>query len=102
MKDRPKLTLVSDNPDMKTYYVPLTRIEVDIYPVIADSYEQAIHKANSGKMQPIVKKITLDESHTNDAYLSSVVPTETLFARQIDHFDLDIKDFEYPIPSKRS
>lgn len=102
MKDRPKLTLVSDNPDMKTYYVPLTRIEVDIYPVKANSYEQAIYRANAGKMQPIVKKVILEESLTNDSYTSPDVPTGTLFARQIDHFDLDIKDFEYPLPSKGS
>jgi hypothetical protein len=102
MKDKPKLTLVSDNPTLRKYYVPLTRIEVELYPVVANNFEEAIYKANSGKMEPVVKKITLDESHTNDAYLSTQVPTETLFARQIDHFELDIKDFEYPIPSKRS
>jgi len=102
MKDKPNLTLVSDNPNLKTYYVPLTRIEVDIFPVVANSYEDAIFKANAGNMQPIVKKVILEESHTNDSYTSPDVPTGTLFARQIDHFDLDIKDFEYPIRSKGS
>mgnify|MGYP003133340550 CR=1 FL=1 len=102
MKDKPKLTLVSDNPDLKTYYIPLTNIEVNMYPVKAKSFEQAIQKANKGSMGEVCKTILLEETHTNDAYMSTQVPTETLFAREIDHFELAIKDFEYPIPSKRS
>jgi|TARA_B110000259_G_C13961027_1_gene380655 hypothetical protein len=98
MKDRPKLTLVSDNPNLKTYYVPLTRIQVEIYPVKASSPEEAIWKANQGNIGDIVKKVSLEERLTNDVYLNSNIDTNTLFSRQIDDFDLDIKDFDYPIP----
>ena len=84
MKDRPKLTLVSDNPDLNTYYVPFTSIEVDIHPVKARSYDEALIKAGEG---------------SNDVYMNPDMDTTTLFARQIDHFELDIKDYDYPIPS---
>ena len=98
MKDRPKLTLVSDNPNLKTYYVPLTNIQVEIYPVKASSPEEAIWKANQGNIGSIIKKVSLEERLTNDVYLNSDIDTTTLFSRQIDDFDLDIKDFDYPIP----
>ena len=43
MKDKPKLTLVSDNPDLNTYYIPFTSIEVDIHPVKARSYDDTFN-----------------------------------------------------------
>tara|TARA_R100001377_G_scaffold84252_1_gene67396 strand:- start:10991 stop:11299 length:309 start_codon:yes stop_codon:yes gene_type:complete len=102
MKDKTKLKLVSNNPNLKTYYIPLTTIHVEMYPVKANSLDDAVDRANKGFTDGIVRKVTLEESFTNEAYTTPEVPTPTLFARQIDHFDLDIKDFDYPIPSKRS
>ena len=36
----------------------------------------------------------------SDINMFEDMDTATLFARQIDHFELDIKDYDYPIPSK--
>ena len=102
MKNKPILTLVSDNPKLKIYYVPFTHIEVDFYPVQANSPEQAIRKANAGKYGSISKKFTLQESHTNEAYKSTHIPDETILARQIDNYSIDIKNFDYPLPSNGS
>ena len=98
MKDKPKLTLVSDNPDLNTYYIPFTSIEVDIHPVKARSYDEALIKAGDGKMEKIVRRVKLEETRSNDVYMNPDMDTATLFARQIDHFELDIKDYDYPIP----
>lgn len=102
MKDKTKLKLVSDNPNLKTYYVPLTTIHVEMYPVKANSLDDAVDRANKGLSDGIVRKVTLEESFTNDAYNYPDPPTTELFARQIDHFELNIKDFDYPIPNKGS
>tara|TARA_R100000541_G_scaffold36851_1_gene44875 strand:+ start:2668 stop:2985 length:318 start_codon:yes stop_codon:yes gene_type:complete len=97
-----KLKLVSDKPNLKTYYVPFTKITVELYPVKANTEEYAIYRANKGDYESIAKKITLEENFTNDVYLTPDVNTTELFSRQIDHFKLDIKDFDYPIPSSKS
>tara|TARA_R110000796_G_scaffold21637_5_gene63662 strand:- start:2085 stop:2393 length:309 start_codon:yes stop_codon:yes gene_type:complete len=102
MKDKPTLTLVSNNPNLKTYYVPLTTIKVEMYPVKASNEEEAIFRANEGHLDKIARRVILNESHTNDVYLHPDVPTSDLFARQIDHFTLDIKDYDYPLPSNNS
>tara|TARA_R110000751_G_scaffold155052_1_gene260174 strand:- start:4849 stop:5157 length:309 start_codon:yes stop_codon:yes gene_type:complete len=102
MRNKIKLKLVSDNPDLKTYYVPLTTIHVEMYPVKATSLDDAVHRANQGLSEGIVRKVTLEESFTNDAYNYPDPPTTELFARQIDHFELNIKDFDHAIPSNGS
>lgn len=102
MSKKPILTLVSDNPELKTYYIPLAHIEIDLYPVKAKSPEHAIRKANAGEYEGISKKFTLQETHTNHAYNSTHIPDETLLARQIDHYQVEIKDFDYPLPSNGS
>ena len=99
MKDKPKLTLVSDNPNLKTYYVPLTTIHVDMYPVKANSLEEAIVRANAGFTESIARRITLEETKTNDSYMEPFVDSETLFARQIESFSIDIKNYDETIPS---
>ena len=73
MRNKIKLKLVSDNPDL-----------------------------NQGLSEGIVRKVTLEESFTNDAYNYPDPPTTELFARQIDHFELNIKDFDHAIPSNGS
>jgi len=102
MKDRPKLTLVSNNPNLKTYYIPLTTMTCEIYPVKATSESEALFRANQGHIGSIVKKIVLQERYTNDVYLDPDMPTADLFSRQIDDFEVDINNFDYPIPPNKS
>ena len=59
---KPKLALVSNNPNLKTYYVPFTTMQVDYYPVKAISPEQAIIKANDGKFERLEKRLSLVET----------------------------------------
>ena len=56
MRNRSKLTLVTNNPNLKTYYVPLARIEVSLHPVKAYNFEDAIWKANNGEMRTFMQK----------------------------------------------
>ena len=74
--------------------------EVYIHPVKARSYDEALIKAGEGRMEKIVRRVKLEETRSNDVYMNPDMDTTTLFARQIDHFELDIKDYDYPIPSK--
>ena len=92
MRSKTKLTLTTNNPNLKTYYVPLARIEVSLYPVKANNFEEAIWKANNGRCESSCKRFVLEETHTNEAYDKTYVPTEVLFAREIQHYELDIKD----------
>ena len=57
----PRLSVVSTNPNVQTYYVPLTLIQVDLYPVRASSPEQALRKANAGQFDRIEKRVILEE-----------------------------------------
>ena len=92
MRNRSKLTLVTNNQNLKTYYVPLTRIEISFHPINANNLEEAIYKANNGKCESACKRFVLEETHTNEAYTSTHIPDENLLARQIDHYHIEIKD----------
>ena len=70
---KPKLTLVSENTNLKTYYVPLTLIQVDLYPVRANSPEQALRKANAGQFERVEKRVTLEEIQSNVVYTTTAM-----------------------------
>ena len=80
---KPKLTLISTNPNVKTYYVPLTRIQVDLYPVRAASPEQALEK-----------RVTLEEMHSNTAYTTPEVDVNVLVTRNVDSYEVKSHDYD--------
>ncbi len=91
---KPKLTLISTNPNIKTYYVPLTRIQVDLYPVRAASPEQALNKINSGEFTHIEKRVTLEEMHSNTAYTTPEVDVNVLVTRNVDSYEVKSHDYD--------
>ena len=94
MKNQNTLYLVSNNQTLKKYYIPLTSIKVDLYPVMAKSFQEAIYLANLGPTDTkgsVKKTFILDEYHTNEAYESLDISLNELFSRQIDHYDIEIE-----------
>ena len=92
--NKPKLSLVSDNPNTKTYYVPLTIIQVDLYPVRASSPEQALHKANAGHFERVEKRVTLEEVQSNAVYTTTDIDTNELVSRHVDTYDVKSRSYE--------
>ena len=87
------LYLQSDNKNLKSYFVPVTNIVIDLFLVNAESREDAINKANNGRDQHLIRQISLNEVLANEAYANKSVETDILFGRQIDHYELQTKDF---------
>ena len=98
MKNQNILHLISNNKTLKKYYIPLTSIKVNLYPVMANNFEEAIYLANLGPTSAkgsVKKTFILDEYFTNEAYESLDIPLNKLFSRQIDHYDLEIETPEF-------
>ena len=87
------LYLQSDNKNLKSYFVPVTTIVIDLFPVNAELHEDAINMANNGRDRHLIRLISLNEVLANEAYVNRSVETDILFGRQIDHYELQTKDF---------
>ena len=92
---KPKLRLVSNNPDLKTYYVPYTTIQVDYYPVKALSPDQAIVKANNGEFERLERRVTLNETHSNVVYDYINVEHDESFNRNIDVYQVKEQNYDH-------
>ena len=89
MKNQNILHLISNNKTLKKYYIPLTSIKVNLYPVMANNFEEAIYLANLGPTSAkgsVKKTFILDEYFTNEAYESLDIPLNKLFSR-LSSFD---------------
>jgi|TARA_Y100000004_G_C8880264_1_gene397271 hypothetical protein len=91
---KPKLRLVSNNPDLKTYYVPFTTMQVDYYPVKATSPEQAILKANDGEFERIEKRVSLTETKSNVVYDHLDIDHNEALCRNIDIYDITERSYD--------
>jgi hypothetical protein len=91
---KPKLTLVSENTNLKTYYVPLTLIQVDLYPVRANSPEQALRKANAGQFERVEKRVTLEEIQSNVVYTTTDIDPNDLVTRHVDVYDVKTCNYD--------
>ena len=89
----PKLKLVHNNKELKTYYVPYTIMQVDFYAVNATSPEQALMKANDGKFGRLEKRITLQETQSNAVYTNSNQDYADVLTRDVVSYD--IKESSY-------
>lgn len=79
----------------KTWYVPYTTINVEMHKIEAETYEQAIRKANLRNRKGKVRTYTLQETHSTDAYLRpDIEDTNSLFDRFIHCFNVHIEDFD--------
>jgi hypothetical protein len=92
--NRPKLTVISNNPNVRTYYVPLTVIQVDLYPVRASSPEQALRKVNSGQFERIEKRVTLEEIQSNAVYTTTDIDPNELVTRNVDTYEVKSRDYD--------
>ena len=97
---KPKLTLVHDNTELNTYYVPFTIMQVDFFPVKATSPEQAIMKANQGQFERLEKRVTLEETKTNVVYESLDMPTDDVLVRNVDFYEIKEKSFDEVMGTK--
>jgi hypothetical protein len=97
---KPKLTLVHDNTELNTYYVPFTIMQVDFFPVKATSPEQAIMKANQGQFERLEKRVTLEETKTNAVYESLDIPTDDVLVRNVDFYEIKEKSFDEVMGTK--
>ena len=97
---KPKLTLVHDNTELNTYYVPFTIMQVDFFPVKATSPEQAIMKANQGQFERLEKRVTLEETKTNVVYESLDIPTDDVLVRNVDFYEIKEKSFDEVMGTK--
>jgi len=98
----PRLSVVSTNPNVQTYYVPLTLIQVDLYPVRATSPEQALRKANAGQFERIEKRVILEEVQSNAVYTSTDIDPNDLVTRHVDTYDVKSLDYDAISDSKPS
>tara|TARA_R100000773_G_C4187263_1_gene94553 strand:+ start:182 stop:493 length:312 start_codon:yes stop_codon:yes gene_type:complete len=79
----------------KTWYVPYTTITVEMHKIEADTYNEAVQKANLRNRKGKVRTYTLQETHSTDAYLRpDVEDTSSLFDRFIHCFNISVKDFD--------
>jgi hypothetical protein len=92
--NRPKLTVISNNPNVRTYYVPLTVIQVDLYSVRASSPEQALRKVNSGQFERIEKRVTLEEIQSNAVYTTTDIDPNELVTRNVDTYEVKSRDYD--------
>lgn len=90
----PRLKLVSNNPNLTTYYVPFTSIQVDYYPIKAISPEQAIMKANAGEFDRLEKRVSLIETASNVVYDHLNIDPSESFARDIDIYDIKEQSYD--------
>tara|TARA_R100000935_G_scaffold31209_1_gene51726 strand:- start:344 stop:655 length:312 start_codon:yes stop_codon:yes gene_type:complete len=90
----PRLSIVSTNPNVQTYYVPLTLIQVDLYPVRASSPEEALRKVNAGKFDRIEKRVTLEEIQSNQVYTTTDIDPNELVSRNVDTYDVKSLDYD--------
>jgi len=90
----PRLSIVSTNPNVQTYYVPLTLIQVDLYPVRASSPEQALRKANAGQFERIEKRVTLEEIQSNAVYTTTDIDPNELVTRNVDVYDVKSSSYD--------
>ncbi len=97
---KPKLTLVHDNTELNTYYVPFTIMQVDFFPVKAKNPEQAIMKANQGQFERLEKRVTLEETKTNAVYESLDIPTDDVLVRNVDFYEIKEKSFDEVMGTK--
>jgi hypothetical protein len=97
---KPTLTLVHDNKNLTTYYVPFTVMQVDMYPVKANSPEEAIRKANEGKFERLEKRVTLEETQTNTAYQSLNLDINEVLVRDVDSYVIKEKCFDEVMGTK--
>lgn len=95
----PRLKLVSNNPNLTTYYVPFTSIQVDYYPVKATSPQQAIMKANSGEFERLEKRVSLIETASNVVYDHLNIDPSESFAREINIYDVKEQSYDQVLNS---
>ena len=97
-----KLRLVNGKKELNTYYVPLTSVQVDLFPVVAETPEEALIKSRAGKFGPINKRYTLKEAYSNVAYSSNNVDEHSLYTRDLVHYETDIVSFDKTFNEKWS
>lgn len=97
---KPKLTLVHDNPNLTTYYVPYTVMQVDFYPVKATSPEQALLKANEGKFERLEKRVTLEETQSNTVYDTVDLDASDVLVRDVQSYVIKERSFDEVMGSK--
>ena len=97
---KPKLTLVHDNPNLNTYYVPYTIMQVDFYPVKANSPEEALIKANEGKFERLEKRVTLEETQSNTVYDTVDLNASDVLVRDVQVYEIKERSFDEVMGSK--
>ena len=66
-----------------------------MHKIEADTYEEAVKKANLRNRKGKVRTYTLQETHSTDAYLRpDIEDTSSLFDRFIHCFNISVKDFD--------
>ena len=95
-----KLRIVGGKKELNTYYVPLTSVQVDLFPVVAETPEEALIKSRAGKFGSVSKRYTLNEVYSNVAYSSDNVDQHSLYTRDLVHFETDIVSFDKTFKEK--
>lgn len=100
MQKEKKLRLI--NNDLKIFYVPYTRIDVDFYEIRAKSKEHALQKFNyiladrKALLNPC-RRVSLIEQQSNIAYERAEVPDSLgIFNRPIDFYDIHDREIILP------
>lgn len=88
----------------KTFYIPISKLEIMLYKVRGKTSIQAqeifndLQNSKDSKIfGKISRHITIQETYANDAFASDEVPAFTYIVnRQIDHFTYEDEDLELP------
>tara|TARA_B100000767_G_C19639453_1_gene481884 strand:+ start:597 stop:932 length:336 start_codon:yes stop_codon:yes gene_type:complete len=86
----------------KTFYVPISKLQVTLYKVRAKTQIHANQKFNylhhnKGSKINAHRKITINETYSNLAYEDNEVPNYVdLISREVDHYDYHDESFDVP------